>query len=230
MAKDPAMLWYWSDWNSGTAVMSRFLKGCYMDLLHAQFNTGELSLEEIKTCLGSDFGTSWPTLQKKFKQTSNGLFFNERLQLEKEKRMKFCESRRDNKTTKKPKELTYVETYDEHMIKHMENENENKVLKEKSIQPLGLAPVLEIAKDVYDDVKWREAVCMSNGITLKQLTKWMQQFNVSISSDAVHGFNQSSYKKMMVGWMQMKISKGHKVTDDSVEKLSAPPLKKLNHV
>ena len=40
MAKDPAMLWYWADWHSGTATMSRFLKGCYMDLLHAQFNSG----------------------------------------------------------------------------------------------------------------------------------------------------------------------------------------------
>jgi hypothetical protein len=120
MAKDPAMLWYWNDWYSGTTLMSRFLKGCYMDLLHAQFNHGHLSLEEIKICLGSDFGTSWPTIQKKFKQSDKGLFFNERLDEEKLKRQKFSESRKNNRSKK-----TYDTTYEKHMMPHMENENED---------------------------------------------------------------------------------------------------------
>ena len=110
MAKDPAMLWYWSDWHSGTTLMSRFLKGCYMDVLHAQFNHGHLSLEEIKTCLGSDFGTTWPALQKKFKQDEHGLFFNERLEEEKNKRKAFTDSRRNNRLDKK-KEKTYDTSY-----------------------------------------------------------------------------------------------------------------------
>lgn len=96
MAKDPATLWYWDNWQGGTMTLSRHLKGCYIDLLNAQFNQGHLSLEEIKTVLGSDFGSSWPTLQKKFKQDHNGLFFNERADLEKNKRAAFTESRRNN--------------------------------------------------------------------------------------------------------------------------------------
>lgn len=124
MAKDPAMLWYWSDWNSGTSLLSRFLKGCYIDILHAQFNNGHLSLEEIKICLGADFGSSWPTLQKKFKQDETGLFFNERLELEINKRKNFSESRRKNVSKRyKP---TYVDTSVEHMNIHMENTNRNK--------------------------------------------------------------------------------------------------------
>jgi hypothetical protein len=98
-----------------------------MDILHAQFNNGRLSLEEIKICLGSDFGTSWPTLQKKFKQDENGLFFNERLEQEKEKRRRFSQSRRDNVNTRYQKS-TLVDTYVEDMKIHMENENENTVL------------------------------------------------------------------------------------------------------
>lgn len=125
MAKDPALLWYFSDWNSGTALMSRFLKGCYMDLLHAQFNHGRLSLEEIKICLGSDFGTSWPALQKKFKQDENGLFFNERLEQEKIKRQNFVASRNKNLEQKKEKPI-HMETHmQNHMNNHMENRNEN---------------------------------------------------------------------------------------------------------
>jgi len=116
-----------------------------MDLLHAQFNNGRLSLEEIKICLGSDFGTSWPTLQKKFKQDENGLFFNERLEVEKQKRQQFTASRRKNLT---PKDHTepHMNT---HMDAHMENENENiddidnnfiMVSNQKIINPL---PILE---------------------------------------------------------------------------------------
>lgn len=116
MAKDPAVLWYWNDWNGGTVTMSRFTKGCYMDLLHAHFNNGNLSLDEIKTVLGSDFGSSWPTLQKKFKQDEKGLFFNERLVFESDKRSNYSKSRKENRKGKT------------HMSSHMENENEDEDL------------------------------------------------------------------------------------------------------
>lgn len=107
--KDPALLWYFSDWFSGTATLTRHQKGAYMDLLSIQFNQGKLALDEIKTILGSDFGSTWPTLQKKFKFEDN-LYFNERLQYEKDKRANFTESRRKNA---------------KHMPKHMEDINED---------------------------------------------------------------------------------------------------------
>lgn len=109
MAKDPALLWYFSDWFSGTATLTRHQKGAYMDLLSVQFNQGKLTLDEIKTVLGSDFGSTWPALQKKFKFDDN-LYFNERLQEEKDKRANYTESRRKNAR---------------HMPKHMEDINED---------------------------------------------------------------------------------------------------------
>lgn len=115
MAKDPALLWYFNDWTGGTAIMSRHVKGCYIDLLAAQFNSGPLSLDEIKTVLGSDFGLAWPTLQKKFAKGDNGLYLNERLQQEKEKRINYSNSRRTNRM----KDMT------NHMSLHMEDRNEN---------------------------------------------------------------------------------------------------------
>lgn len=130
MAKDPAVLWYWNDWAGGTKTFSRFLKGCYMDLLDAQFNCGELTLDEIKTVLGSDFGSSWPALQKKFK-VSNGLYFNERLTFEKIKRQKYSKSRSDNRNS------------EQHMSGHMENENEIKIDNEDLIKKYGEEMILE---------------------------------------------------------------------------------------
>lgn len=111
MGKDPACLWYWADWNGGTFTMSRALKGAYMDLLFAQFNNGRLSLDEIKTVLGSDFGSMWPTLQKKFVKDDEGFYCNQKLHEESIKRKSFTKSRRENAAT------------DKHMPKHMENEN-----------------------------------------------------------------------------------------------------------
>lgn len=87
--KDPAILWYWDDWGGGTMLLTRHQKGCYMDLLNAQFNNGHLSLEEIKICLGADFGPQWPTLQKKFKTDEQGLYYNERMDIEIVKRGKY---------------------------------------------------------------------------------------------------------------------------------------------
>lgn len=116
MSKDPAVLWYWNDWQGGTITMSRFLKGCYMDLLHAQFNNGALSIDEIKTVLGNDFA-AWGVLSKKFKTDDKGLFYNERLIHESTKRNSFTKSRRDNASSQK------------HMPEHMENEIENRKLK-----------------------------------------------------------------------------------------------------
>src|SRR6185312_12049413 len=125
MAKDPALLWYFNDWTGGTAIMSRHVKGCYIDLLAAQFNSGPLSLDEIKTVLGSDFGLAWPTLQKKFAKADNGLYFNERLQQEKEKRINYSNSRRTNRL----KHMT------DHMTAHMENRNENENKSEEIVFP-----------------------------------------------------------------------------------------------
>lgn len=113
MSKDPATLWYWNDWHGGTVTYSRHLKGCYMDLLYAQFNSGRLSLEEIKTVLGNDFA-SWGALSKKFVQDEHGLFYNERAEAEQLKRKKFSKSRRENL-----------------MGDHMENANENRIRKLK---------------------------------------------------------------------------------------------------
>ena len=126
MSKDPATLWYFNDWQGGTATMSRFLKGCYMDLLHAQFNTGRLTLEEIRTVLGSDFGQAWPTLQKKFTVDETGKYFNERLEQEKTKRREYSRSRKKNLQGKG----TDSSNMPPHMVLHMEDVNGNEDPKE----------------------------------------------------------------------------------------------------
>lgn len=122
MAKDPATLWYWNDWQGGTVTLTRHLKGCYIDLLHAQFNNGRMSLSQIKTVLGVDFGTAWPILLSKFKKDENDLYYNVRAEDEKFKRQKFVGSRSNNRSGRKK---SHDKSYDSKMNNHMENENRN---------------------------------------------------------------------------------------------------------
>lgn len=96
LGKNPAVDWFFNDWHGGTVTMTRFVKGCYMDLMHAQFNNGHLSLDEVRAVLGSDFGSAWPTLQKKFRQDENGLFFQARLETQILKKISYSKTREDN--------------------------------------------------------------------------------------------------------------------------------------
>jgi hypothetical protein len=120
--KDPAILWYWNDWIGGTVTFSRFLKGCYIDLLAAQFNSGPLSLEEIKTVLGTDFA-AWGSLSKKFKKTETGLFFNERMEVEKAKRKEFSDKQKERVLKRWNK--SGIGSGNTTVLPKIENDNEN---------------------------------------------------------------------------------------------------------
>lgn len=108
LGKDPAVSFFFNDWNGGTMTMTRLQKGAYIDLLTAQFNNGHLSLDAIKIVLNGDFNSTWDTLSKKFKQDKDGNFFNERLDNEIIKRLEYSKSRSKNKKGKS-------KSYDNHM-------------------------------------------------------------------------------------------------------------------
>jgi uncharacterized protein YdaU (DUF1376 family) len=123
MAKDPAFLFYPGDWLGGTIGMTFEQKGAYMELLMMQFTRGHMTTHMI----GQVVGQHWDTLKDKFKQDENGLWYNERLDIEKEKRKNFVNSRKnnisgENQHTKKPKNKSDING---HMTTHMENRNED---------------------------------------------------------------------------------------------------------
>ena len=113
MPKDPAFLFYYQDWLVGTYFLNRKQKGAYIDLLCYQADKGNLTMIIIKEILNSDFEDCWPKIKDKFLE-ENGTFYNKRLREEKEKRVKYSESRSINRKK-------ICKTYDI----HMENENED---------------------------------------------------------------------------------------------------------
>lgn len=116
MAKDPALLWYPSDYISGTMGMSFEEKGAYVELLMLQFNRGHMTSHMV----GQIVGQTWDRISFKFKQDADGLWYNERLDIEKNKRKSFTTSRKNN--------LSGINQYSKkngHMTSHMENVNVN---------------------------------------------------------------------------------------------------------
>ena len=106
--KNPAFLFYSSDFLTGVRLMTYEEVGKYITLLCLQHQQGHLSKDDMDAICG----TYIPRIYSKFQQDSDGKYFNNRLEIEGIKRAKYTESRRQNRSKK-----TYV--------KHMENENVN---------------------------------------------------------------------------------------------------------
>jgi len=124
MAKDPAFLFYPGDYVSGTMGMTFEEKGAYVDLLMLQFNRGHMTLHMIQHTVGH----LWDQIKSKFKQDEDGLWYNVRLDFEKERRKNFTKSRRNNLSSKNKankKEPHMKQHMNSHMSEHMENENIN---------------------------------------------------------------------------------------------------------
>jgi len=138
MAKDPAFLFYSSDFITGVAFMTDEQVGKYIRLLCMQHLHGRLSEKHMMhICKTYD-----ADIFAKFKKDENGLYYNQRVEDEINKRKNFTESRKTNRISKKQ---IISSTYEKHMNEHMENENENINIDEsESRNKKGQNPKIEI--------------------------------------------------------------------------------------
>lgn len=118
MGKDPAVLFYTSDFLTGTSRFTMEQRGQYIYLLCDQHQNGHIPEDHMlficKSCDSPVF--------KKFVKDEDGLYYNERMEEEHQKRVAFSKSRSLNKKGKTKKQVKITrKSYD----KHMENENEN---------------------------------------------------------------------------------------------------------
>ncbi len=89
--KDPAFLFYSSDFLTGTVLMNDTQRGRYITALSLQHQKGHFTFEDLnKICKGD------PKVLAKFVQDENGLYYNVRLEKEIAKRKKFVKSRQEN--------------------------------------------------------------------------------------------------------------------------------------
>jgi uncharacterized protein YdaU (DUF1376 family) len=134
MAKDPAVLFYTSDFLTGTMLMSYEQKGKYITLLCLQHQKGILSEKDmLNICQSYD-----EDIFNKFQKTDEG-FFNIRMKNEHEKRSNFSKSRSENRLkgieNKKVKQLKKKKiSYDNHMENENENINDNIIINKSDLE------------------------------------------------------------------------------------------------
>lgn len=121
--KDPAFLFYSSDFITGTYFMRDEQIGKYIKLLCMQHQKGRLNEKDmLNICKTYD-----EDIYNKFIKDEEGNYYNKRLEEETIKRKKYSESRRNNRKKKEKEDekkediKNICKTYD----KHMGNENEN---------------------------------------------------------------------------------------------------------
>jgi len=135
MSKDPAVLFYTSDFITGTLTMTDSQRGKYIILLCLQHQQGYLTKEDmLNICKSYD-----DKIYSKFTQDNLGYFYNERMKIESEKRKKYSESRSKNRNICKSYE------------QHMENENININELDKGVK--FKIPTIEEIKDYCNERK-----------------------------------------------------------------------------
>jgi uncharacterized phage protein (TIGR02220 family) len=122
--KDPAVLFYTSDFLSGVMGLTMEERGQYITLLCLQHQQGPLTEKQIRLSVGEIS----EDLRSKFSIDKDGRLYNERMADESEKRRAFIESRRRSshaRFTRNPIDTSYDTSYDNRTEHRAENENIN---------------------------------------------------------------------------------------------------------
>lgn len=216
MAKDPAVLFYTSDFLSGTAFFTFEERGKYITLLCEQHQNGNIPEHHfLKICDPAS------PVGKKFKKNNDGNYYNERMKEEKERRQKYSESRSKNGRSfilKKDKPLINTKIDIEHMHKHMgghmETETdtdikdvylEKKEVKEKE-KPLWYTSFQEYEKEAgeaFDRI-------VSDTAWLQERKKYHPALDIYLSLEKA--FND--FWGQEAGWQHKKKSKSDKINWD----------------
>jgi hypothetical protein len=165
MAKDPAFLFYASDFITGVSDLNMEERGQYITLLCLQHQKGHLSEKTIRLNVAN---ISVDVL-KRFEKDENGLYFNQRLDIEIEKRFNFVDSRRENgKKGGRPK-IEDLKPLGKPRKNRKVNlpENENEVINYFKENGYNKESALKFFKN-YSESDWFD----SNG---KQILNWKQK-------------------------------------------------------
>ena len=154
MSKDPAFLFYHHDFLVGTTFMTHEEVGQYIRILCHMADKGHLSKERmLSVCLASAINKS---LLEKFKVDENGDYYNERLDLEVEKRRDFCESRRISGTYEKKRTLSVRNAYAKRMVNRNRDVN-------RDVNKVKIPNTLKFKRPTIEEVR---AYCLETKSTV----------------------------------------------------------------
>jgi len=182
VSKDPAFLFYSSDFLTGTMLLTNEQVGKYIRLMCFQHQHGHLSEQDmLKICFTYD-----ADIFSKFQKDDEGLYFNVRLETEIQRRKDYSESRSKNRKSKK-----HMSNICESYVEHMENENENinGTNKKKEVKKKVFIP------PTLDDVK---AYCKSRNSSVDP-QRFFEYFTTGNWKDS-EGKPVKNWKQKLITW------------------------------
>jgi uncharacterized protein YdaU (DUF1376 family) len=205
--KDPAFLFYSSDWLTGCQFMSMNERGEYITLLAAQHQNGHLDPKRLGFLLGYGWDMVSDIVKSKFVLDENGLIYNERLEAEAEKRSQYADKQRNNgmkggrpKKDENPKETqTITQLITQSKPKNNPTENENENVNRVRI---------EDNKKVWFDVFWEKYNKKQD--SKKCLDKWLKlsdnEINAALDKvdEYVHSTPDVQFRKNPLTWLNGK--------------------------
>jgi len=177
MSKDPAVLFYTSDFLSGTFTMTNEQVGKYIRLLCLQHQKGKLSEKDMLSICSAYDVDIWD----KFKIVE-GAFINERMYNEAIRRQKFSESRRNN--AKSSKNDSTSKAYAKHMETETETITDIKTINKTKTKVKDI-PIL-FRDSIYNDI---------------------QVFSASFLGTQYEGANFNFYYEKVKNWSDSKNNK-----------------------
>jgi hypothetical protein len=234
MAKnnDPAFLFYSSDFLTGCTNLTMEERGQYITLLCIQHQTGHISEKTTRLSVGN---ASVDVLSK-FKIDENGFYWNERLEVEIDKRQQFIDSRRNNgnlggRPRKEIKPIGYPNDKPTLILIEDEDVNENKdgvgsVKKEvfnfkKSLIELGVEN--QIATDW---IKVRQKRQASNTVTSFNKIKNQIELSGKPANECIKIAVEKDWKGFEADWIIKKENKSYQ-SESSQRKDAAVTLGKM---
>ena len=170
MARDPAVLLYTSDFLTGITLLTDEQTGQYIKLLCHQHQIGHLPKNHMISVCGS---YDSPVISK-FIQDNDGLYYNERMEEEIEKRASYCASRshKGKAGRKKKSHENHTKNIRKSHGNRIENENDNVVAVDKC--------ELKKAFQMYEDmrIKIRKPfTVLGRDLAIKHLMKYANTNN-----------------------------------------------------
>ena len=203
MAKDPAFLFYSSDFLTGTMFLTNEQVGIYMRLLCIQHQHGGIIEKQTfyQLCNGND------AIKSKFKECEEG-FFNERLMNEMVKRQK--KSNNLSANAKKRWDAIALQKQSKSIAIVMPIENTNEIEDwVKGKEGVGEKPLGYFEKSINDTL-WLEDVERAIGISP---VTWVHKFNNHVlATQEVHPILQK-WRQHCVSWIKKELERQPKQSD-----------------
>jgi len=170
MAKDPAVLFYTSDFLSGTFTMTNEQVGMYIRLLCFQHQKGKLSEKDMLSICPTRDEDIWGKFD-----LVDGFYVNNRMYEEAEKRKNFIEKQkvRSNKRWKKDDAMAIPRDMPRKSLFENENVNENTL----EIKEGGMGGDWQTEKGYFmNSDQWKYKFCTSKQISKDALESYMTEF------------------------------------------------------